>query len=106
MRPPCTPPASFTRPGKRWLDSSTPKGPACIAFASNATQALNTAINGLFGPGDHVITTVCEHNSVLRPLYRLQRQGGEVSFVDVDANGVLRYAQFEQLLRPNTGEWL
>lgn len=56
----------------------------------------------LFGPGDHVITTVCEHNSVLRPLYRLQRQGGEVSFVDVDANGVLCYAQFEQLLRPNT----
>ena len=35
------------------------EGPACIAFASNATQALNTAINGLFGPGDHVITTVC-----------------------------------------------
>ena len=78
------------------------EGPACIAFASNATQALNTAINGLFGPGDHVITTVCEHNSVLRPLYRLQRQGDEVSFVDVDANGVLRYAQLEQLLRPNT----
>lgn len=78
------------------------EGPACIAFASNATQALNTAINGLFGPGDHVITTVCEHNSVLRPLYRLQRKGIEVSFVDVDANGVLCYAQFEQLLRPNT----
>jgi len=78
------------------------EGPACIAFASNATQALNTAINGLFGPGDHVITTVCEHNSVLRPLYRLQRQGVEVSFVDVDANGELCYAQFEQLLRPNT----
>ena len=78
------------------------EGPACIAFASNATQALNTAINGLFGPGDHVITTVCEHNSVLRPLYRLQRQGVEVSFVDVEANGVLCYAQFEQLLRPNT----
>ena len=78
------------------------EGPACIAFASNATQALNTAINGLFGPGDHVITTVCEHNSALRPLYRLQRQGVEVSFVDVEANGVLCYAQFEQLLRPNT----
>ena len=101
MRPPCTPPVSSTRPGKRWPSSSTPR-PACIAFASNATQALNTAINGLFGPGDHVITTVCEHNSVLRPLYRLQRQGVEVSFVDVEANGVLRYAQLEQLLRPNT----
>ena len=78
------------------------ESPARIAFASNATQALNTAINGLIGPGAHVITTVCEHNSVLRPLYRLQKQGAEVSFVDVDANGVLCYEQFEQLLRPNT----
>ena len=78
------------------------ESPACIAFASNATQALNTAINGLIGPGDHVITTVCEHNSVLRPLYRLQRQGAEISFVGVDANGVLCYEQFKQLLRPNT----
>ena len=51
------------------------ESPACIAFASNATQALNTAINGLIRPGDHVITTVCEHNSVLRPLYRLRQQG-------------------------------
>ena len=78
------------------------ESPACIAFASNATQALNTAINGLIGHGDHVITTVCEHNSVLRPLYRLQKQGAEISFVGVDANGVLCYEQFKQLLRPNT----
>ena len=48
--------------------------PSCIAFTSNATQALNLAISGLFGPGDHIITTVCEHNSVLRPLYRLREQ--------------------------------
>ena len=78
------------------------ESPACIAFASNATQALNTALNGLIGPGDHVITTVCEHNSVLRPLYRLRAKGAEVSFVGVDEHAVLRYEQFEQLLRPNT----
>ncbi len=76
--------------------------PACIAFASNATQALNTAIGGLIGPGDHVITTVCEHNSVLRPLYRLEEQGTRLSFVGIDAQGVLRYEQFGQWLRPNT----
>lgn len=40
-------------------------------------QALNTAIFGL--AGDHVITTVCEHNSVLRPLYALEKQGLELS---------------------------
>ena len=76
--------------------------PACIAFATNATQALNTAIGGLIGPGDHVISTVCEHNSVLRPLYRLREQGTQLSFVETDARGVLRYEQFEQLLRPET----
>ena len=78
------------------------ESPACIAFASNATQALNTAIGGLIGPADHVITTVCEHNSVLRPLYRLREQGTQLSFVGVDDRAVLRYEQFEELLRPNT----
>lgn len=78
------------------------ESPACIAFASNATQALNTAIGGLIGPADHVITTVCEHNSVLRPLYRLREQGTQLSFVGVDDRAVLRCEQFEELLRPNT----
>lgn len=78
------------------------ESPACVAFASNATQALNTAIGGLIGPADHVITTVCEHNSVLRPLYRLREQGTQLSFVGVDDRAVLRYEQFEELLRPNT----
>ena len=56
----------------------------------------------MIGPGDHVITTVCEHNSVLRPLYRLRQQGAELSFLGVDARGVLQYDQLETLLRPNT----
>ena len=78
------------------------EGPDCIAFTANVTQALNTALCGLVRPGDHVITTVCEHNSVLRPLYRLREQGAEVSFVEVDDTGRLRYEQFEKFLRPNT----
>lgn len=76
--------------------------PSCIAFTANATQSLNTALCGLLHPGDHVVTTVCEHNSVLRPLYRLQKNGAELDFVETDARGVLRYEQFEQKLRPNT----
>jgi selenocysteine lyase/cysteine desulfurase len=40
-----------------------------IIFAANATDALNIAFNGLLKPGDHVISTRLEHNSVLRPLY-------------------------------------
>ena len=78
------------------------ESPACIAFTANATQALNTALCGLLAPGDHVLTTVCEHNSVLRPLYRLRGQGVQVDFVGVDAQGNLRCEQFAQRLRPNT----
>lgn len=76
--------------------------PSCIAFTANATQSLNMALCGLLHPGDHVLTTVCEHNSVLRPLYRLQKNGVQLDFVEADARGVLRYEQFEQKLRPNT----
>ena len=73
-----------------------------IAFALNATEALNTAIQGLFQKGDHVITTVCEHNSVLRPLYRLQEQGVEVSFLPADAQGLLDYDKLPTLIKENT----
>ena len=52
--------------------------PDHVIFTANATEALNIAISGLIRPGDHVITTDCEHNSVLRPLYRLE-EGGAVS---------------------------
>lgn len=78
------------------------EGPDCIAFTANVTQALNTALCGLIHPGDHVITTVSEHNSVLRPLYRLREQGVWLDFVGVDAAGRLRYEQFEQFLWPTT----
>ena len=73
-----------------------------IAFTANATEALNIAISGLIRPGDHVITTVCEHNSVLRPLYRLRDQGSMLSFVGVDARGNLKYEELEAFLRPET----
>lgn len=73
-----------------------------IAFASNATEALNIAICGLFQPGDHVITTVCEHNSVLRPLYRMEKQGVELSFLRADVKGRMEYDSLEELYRSNT----
>ena len=74
-----------------------------VAFTANVTEALNIAVNGLIGRGDHVITTDCEHNSVLRPLYRLaDEQGVEVSFVPADRQGNLDYDAFEALMRPHT----
>ncbi len=76
--------------------------PAQVAFTSNSTEALNTAILGLFSPSDHIITTVMEHNSVLRPLYRLQAQGARISFVPCDDKGRLRTDLLETFLGPDT----
>ena len=72
---------------------------AQVAFASGATEALNTAINGLLTEGDHVITTVTEHNSALRPLYRL---GCELSFIPCDSKGSLIFDGAEKLIKSNT----
>ena len=62
--------------------------PRRIVFTLNGTDALNTAIHGLLAPGDHVVTTVAEHNSVLRPLRALEESGGvEVTRVGSNARG-------------------
>lgn len=73
-----------------------------VAFTPNSTVALNIAIGGLLGPGDHVISTDLEHNSVLRPLYRLRAAGAAVDFVPADGRGRIDYDSFGLLLRPNT----
>lgn len=79
------------------------KLPENVVFTCNSTEALNIALNGIFSPGDHVITTDLEHNSVLRPLYRLEEQGViSLSFVPADKQGRPDYQAFEALIRPNT----
>ena len=74
-----------------------------VVFTANSTEALNIAINGALGEGDHVLSTDLEHNSVLRPLYRLEAErGAAVDFLHADAQGCIDYDDFERLLRPNT----
>ena len=74
-----------------------------VVFTANSTEALNIAINGTIHRGDHVISTDCEHNSVLRPLYRLEEERGvELDFVPADRQGRVDYSHFERLMRPNT----
>ena len=74
-----------------------------VCFTPNSTAALNTAINGVVRPGDHVVTTVLEHNSVLRPLNRLAtEQGVTVEHAGCDASGVLDYDELERLVTPGT----
>lgn len=77
--------------------------PENVIFTSNSTEALNIALNGIFSPGDHVITTDLEHNSVLRPLYRLEDQGIiQLSLVPADRQGRPEYDAFASLIQPNT----
>ncbi len=77
-----------------------------VAFTSGATEALNTAIFGLVPYGSepvHIITTECEHNSVLRPLYKLESQGrATVSFAKADRLGRINPDDIESLVRPST----
>lgn len=78
------------------------ESPERIAFTANSTEALNIAIKGLLDPGDHVITTALEHNSVLRPLYELEDQGVALTILPADPQGNIRYGDLEKEIRPNT----
>ncbi len=77
--------------------------PNDIAFTNNTTHALNMAIQGLLKPGDHVIATSIEHNSVRRPLEALKRKLGiEVSYVATDERGTLDLKHVASAVKPNT----
>lgn len=76
--------------------------PSRIAFTCNATEALNIAIHGAIHPGEHVITTACEHNSVLRPLYLKEKEGTELTIIPADKKGHIRYDLLESSVKSNT----
>jgi cysteine desulfurase / selenocysteine lyase len=63
--------------------------PSRIVFTKNATEALNIVLFGLLRPGDRVLTTSMEHNSVLRPLTALARKGVVVDFVEAGTDGLV-----------------
>lgn len=74
-----------------------------IALTQNASFALNMVLHSLFdGKNFHVITSVSEHNSVLRPLYALEKKGLHVSHIGIDQNACLNYSELEEYLRPET----
>ncbi|MEW5827172.1 MAG: aminotransferase class V-fold PLP-dependent enzyme [Candidatus Bipolaricaulota bacterium] len=77
--------------------------PSRVVFAANATDALNLAIFGLVGPGDHVVSTRLEHNSVVRPLWTLHEDAGvSVDWVSFDSRGYVDPQEVIGCLRPNT----
>lgn len=79
------------------------EGPERILFTFNCTDSLNLALHGLVQAGDHVITSVIDHNSVLRPLTEMRRKLGiEVTHIGADATGRVDPAEFKRALRPQT----
>ena len=78
------------------------ESPERMVFTGNATESLNIAIKGLLNPGDHVITTQLEHNSVLRPLYEMEEKGVELTIVKADVQGRCSIADMEAAIRPET----
>ncbi|MDD4779999.1 MAG: aminotransferase class V-fold PLP-dependent enzyme [Tissierellia bacterium] len=76
--------------------------PLNVIFTFNATDSLNIAIKGLLKPGDHVITTSMEHNSVLRPIYELQKLGVENTIVSCDKEGKVNVEDIEEAIKDNT----
>ncbi len=80
-------------------------GPECVAFTSNATEALNTALFGVLHPeGErvHAIATEMDHNSVLRPLYALEKRGMALTILPADREGKISLADLETSIRPET----
>ncbi|RLC90600.1 MAG: cysteine desulfurase [Chloroflexi bacterium] len=76
--------------------------PDSVAFTMNGTQAINMALKGLLGPGDHVITSSIEHNALWRPLKALERRGVQVTAVPCTPDGTLDPADVEAALQSNT----
>jgi cysteine desulfurase family protein len=77
--------------------------PDRVVFTANATDALNLVIQGLVAPGDHVVSTRVEHNSVLRPLYHLKERGEiDYDLVGFDERGLVDPEAVERALRPGT----
>ncbi|PYR64929.1 MAG: cysteine desulfurase, partial [Acidobacteria bacterium] len=76
--------------------------PSRVVFTHNATHALNLGLYGLLRPGDRVVTTSVEHNSVMRPLRHLETRGVEVTVIACAPDGALPLDEVRRALRPRT----
>lgn len=73
-----------------------------LIFTHSATEALNLAVSGFLHPGDHVITTTMEHNSLARPLHRFSDSGVDVTWISCDRYGFVDLQQVASAIRPET----
>lgn len=73
-----------------------------VVFTKNCTEALNIAILGVLDGGDRVVTTVAEHNSVLRPLKYLESKGVHTDYVPLDADGNINFGALKNAVAEDT----
>ncbi len=76
--------------------------PMQVIFTSNATDSLNLGLKGILKPGDHVITTSMEHNSVMRPLKVLELSGVENTVIKCNREGMIDCDNIKKAIRKNT----
>ena len=76
--------------------------PLRIIFTLNVTEAINLALKGLLRPGDQVITSSMEHNSVMRPLRELEKKGVEIKIISCSPQGILDPVDIERAIKKNT----
>jgi cysteine desulfurase/selenocysteine lyase len=79
-----------------------PKDPNRLVFTLNATMSLNLVINGTVKPGDHIVTTKVEHNSVIRPVNHKVLGGAEATYVTPDGEGYIDPEDIRRAIKHNT----
>lgn len=82
--------------------SGHPPDPNRLCFTPNATASLNLIVNGVLEAGDHVVTTVTEHNSVIRPVNHATLRGVEATYVDCDDEGYVDPEEIRKAIRSDT----
>jgi len=87
---------------KSLIDAGKTKDPNRLVFTMNATMSLNLIINGMVGPGDHVVTTMVEHNSVIRPVNHKVKEGAEATYVIPDDEGYIDPEDIRKAIKKNT----
>ena len=84
------------------IESGGEKDPNRLVFTLNATMSLNLIINGVVGPGDHIITTMAEPNAVIRPVNHKVQEGAEATYVRLNPDGFVDPADIRKAIRKNT----
>jgi cysteine desulfurase family protein len=84
------------------VEAGVEKDPNRLVFTMNATMSLNLVINGTVGPGDHVVTTLLEHNSVIRPVNHKVKERAEATFVAPNGAGYLDPEEIRKAIQKNT----